>query len=124
MKVVNGSPVSEGVPDLTAEGRLEARRQSVNCPDCGGEGLVTIDSVEAIQPPRTAGATCGCTHGRWLHEWHRVLGKGDLLAYLPELAAVLAGEWPAWRYQTDLYGTVTYLAPTRADINAMFRRPA
>lgn len=122
MRVFNGQPVPEDVPDLSPEGRALARSRSAGCGHCGGEGLVIVDARAADARVRSCAATCVCVHGRWLRAWHRV-NNAALVDRLVDLEAILTGRDRRWGYDVGEYdpGPVAK-APTRADINDLFRR--
>ena len=122
MKVFNGEPIPMDIPDLSPEGRALARSRSAGCGHCGGEGLVVVDARAADARVKSCSATCTCTHGRWLRAWHRSHGEA-MLVRLPDLDAVLAGRDRRWGYDLGEYEPGPR-APTRQDINGMFRSPS
>lgn len=127
MKVTEGFVLDHDLPALDADGRGRAMELSRECPDCGGAGLVVIDAADERSRHRTASATCCCVHGRWINAWHAVNGR-ETLRRLPTLRDVKAQRVRGWRHSADTIGTRATeeapAAPTRDDINAMFRRPA
>lgn len=84
---------TQGVLPGTLE---EARRKSIGCPDCGGEGTtsrrlevreVRANNTLGDASERTVGLACVCAAGRWiLRGW---------LAATPPTRALDLAEWPA-----------------------------
>jgi hypothetical protein len=83
--------------------RLEARNQSADCPECGGEGLTTRWKMDENGREWSHGAYCHlCPMGRWVEERHR-LDSPAVWRRIPDLVSFPAEqdpirkERPSWR---------------------------
>jgi hypothetical protein len=126
VKIENGIPIDSDLPPPDADGRRAAEELSRDCPHCGGNGLAIVDARRADVRTKSCAATCVCVHGRWIRAWHLTKGHRHVTDRLPELRSVLAGRDGRWMYvnydpESDQPAPD---APSRRQINALFRSPA
>lgn len=109
---------------LTSGTREAAREASKGCVHCGGEGLAGIWALapdDSRRIPRTAAAYCVCAHGRWIKRRHAEQDVRRLIEFGDVLEGNIPG-WSDWPPDVPRIGQATdAVAPSRAEINAMFR---
>ena len=124
MRVQDGYVVPDDLPPPDADGRRAAQETSRQCRYCGGDGLAIVDARSPRSRVRSCAAFCTCVHGRWLRAWHETKGSRSVTDRIPDLAIVLRGQDPMWEYLShDPPENNPSEAPTRSQINTMFRRP-
>jgi hypothetical protein len=87
--------------------RLEAKGQSADCPECGGEGLTTRWAIDDQGRERSHAAYCHlCPMGRWVEERHR-LDAPAVWRRIPDLASFPAEQDPIRQERPSWRGAVT-----------------